>query len=108
MPGGCSRDTGPLRESPDFRRLWAGTALSAVGGALTMCITADLLGELLPLGRKLHPAAVRRAVHAVADPPAPTSCSRSVPGSSTTSSLATSTAGTPGFNQAPDLVALAA
>ena len=30
-------------------------------------ITADLLGELLPLGRRLHPAAVRRAVHAVAD-----------------------------------------
>jgi len=30
-------------------------------------ITADLLGELLPLGRRLHPAVVRRAVHAVAD-----------------------------------------
>jgi MFS family permease len=29
-------DIGPLRESPDFRRLWAGTTLSAVGGALTM------------------------------------------------------------------------
>jgi len=28
-------DIGPLRESPDFRRLWAGTTLSAVGGALT-------------------------------------------------------------------------
>ena len=28
-------DVGPLRESRDFRRLWAGTALSAVGGALT-------------------------------------------------------------------------
>jgi hypothetical protein len=30
-------------------------------------ITADLLGELLPLGRRLHPAVVRRAAHAVAD-----------------------------------------
>ena len=29
-------DIGPLREFPDFRRLWAGTTLSAVGGALTM------------------------------------------------------------------------
>jgi len=29
-------DIGPLRDSPDFRRLWAGTTLSAVGGALTM------------------------------------------------------------------------
>ena len=28
-------DLTPLRESPDFRRLWAGTALSAVGGAMT-------------------------------------------------------------------------
>src|SRR5580692_2495496 len=28
-------DIGPLRESPDFRRLWAGTTLSAVGGSLT-------------------------------------------------------------------------
>src|SRR6266480_2725450 len=28
-------DTGPLRESPAFRRLWAGTTLSSVGGALT-------------------------------------------------------------------------
>jgi MFS family permease len=28
-------DIGPLRESPDFRRLWTGTTLSAVGGALT-------------------------------------------------------------------------
>jgi MFS family permease len=28
-------DIGPLRESPDFRRLWAGTTLSAIGGALT-------------------------------------------------------------------------
>ncbi len=28
-------DIGPLRQSPDFRRLWAGTTLSAVGGALT-------------------------------------------------------------------------
>ena len=29
-------DIRPLRESPAFRRLWAGTTLSAVGGALTM------------------------------------------------------------------------
>jgi MFS family permease len=28
-------DIGPLRESPDFRRLWVGTTLSAVGGAMT-------------------------------------------------------------------------
>jgi MFS family permease len=29
-------DVTPLRESPPFRRLWAGSTLSAVGGALTM------------------------------------------------------------------------
>jgi MFS family permease len=29
-------DIGPLRDSPEFRRLWAGSTLSAVGGALTM------------------------------------------------------------------------
>jgi MFS family permease len=29
-------DITPLRESPAFRRLWAGSTLSAVGGALTM------------------------------------------------------------------------
>ena len=29
-------DISPLRESPAFRRLWAGTAMSAVGSALTM------------------------------------------------------------------------
>jgi MFS family permease len=28
-------DLTPLRESPDFRRLWAGSTLSAVGGAMT-------------------------------------------------------------------------
>lgn len=28
-------DISPLRESPDFRRLWAGSALSAIGGGLT-------------------------------------------------------------------------
>jgi MFS family permease len=28
-------DIGPLRESPQFRRLWTGTTLSAVGGAMT-------------------------------------------------------------------------
>ena len=34
--GGLLADIRPLRESPAFRRLWAGTTLSAVGGALTM------------------------------------------------------------------------
>ena len=29
-------DIRPLRESPAFRRLWVGSTLSAVGGALTM------------------------------------------------------------------------
>jgi hypothetical protein len=28
-------DLTPLRESPAFRRLWAGSTLSAVGGAMT-------------------------------------------------------------------------
>ena len=28
-------DLTPLRESPAFRRLWAGTTLSSVGGAMT-------------------------------------------------------------------------
>ena len=28
-------DVGPLRESSAFRRLWAGSTLSAVGSALT-------------------------------------------------------------------------
>ena len=28
-------DLSPLRESPAFRRLWAGSTLSSVGGALT-------------------------------------------------------------------------
>ncbi len=28
-------DVGPLRESPPFRRLWAGSSLSSVGGAMT-------------------------------------------------------------------------
>jgi hypothetical protein len=28
-------DIEPLRQSPAFRRLWAGTTLSSVGGALT-------------------------------------------------------------------------
>ncbi|HSZ47890.1 MAG TPA: MFS transporter, partial [Streptosporangiaceae bacterium] len=28
-------DLSPLRESPAFRRLWVGTTLSSVGGALT-------------------------------------------------------------------------
>src|SRR5215467_8313342 len=29
-------DLTPLRESPAFRRLWAGSTLSSVGGALTL------------------------------------------------------------------------
>jgi MFS family permease len=28
-------DLGPLRQSPAFRRLWAGSALSAIGGQMT-------------------------------------------------------------------------
>ncbi len=52
----------PERTTPELACLQARFAALVSYG-----ITADLLGELLPLGRRLHPAAVRRAVHAVAD-----------------------------------------
>ena len=35
-------------------------------GIVSYGITAELLGELLPLGRRLHPAVVRRQTQAVA------------------------------------------
>ena len=34
-PGGLLADVRPLRESRDFRRLWVGTSLSAIGGQMT-------------------------------------------------------------------------
>jgi hypothetical protein len=52
----------PERTTPELAYLQARFA-----GLVSYGITADLLGELLPLGRYLHPAVVRRAVHAVAD-----------------------------------------
>ena len=52
----------PERTTPELAYLQARFA-----GLVSYGITADLLGELLPLGRRLHPAVVRRAVHAVAD-----------------------------------------
>ncbi len=52
----------PERTTPELACLQARFAALVSYG-----ITADLLGELLPPGRRLHPAAVRRAVHAVAD-----------------------------------------
>jgi len=52
----------PERTTPELAYLQARFAAFVSYG-----ITADLLGELLPLGRRLHPAVVRRAVHAVAD-----------------------------------------
>ena len=52
----------PERTTPELAYLQARFAALVSYG-----ITADLLGELLPLGRRLHPAVVRRAVHAVAD-----------------------------------------
>ena len=52
----------PERTTPELAFLQARFAALVSYG-----ITADLLGELLPLGRRLHPAVVRRAVHAVAD-----------------------------------------
>jgi hypothetical protein len=52
----------PERTTPELTYLQARFAALVSYG-----ITADLLGELLPLGRRLHPAVVRRAVHAVAD-----------------------------------------
>ena len=52
----------PGRTTPEL------ACLQARFAAVVSCgITADLLGELLPLGRRLHPAVVRRAVHAAAD-----------------------------------------
>ena len=32
---GLVADIGPLRESPNYRRLWLGSTLSAVGGQMT-------------------------------------------------------------------------
>ena len=52
----------PERTTPELAYLQARFAALVSYGT-----TADLLGELLPLGRRLHPAVVRRAVHAVAD-----------------------------------------
>jgi len=52
----------PERTTPELAYLQARFAALVSYG-----ITADLLGELLPLGRRLHPAVVRRAIHAVAD-----------------------------------------
>ena len=52
----------PDRTTPELAYLQARFAALVSYG-----ITADLLGELLPLGRRLHPAVVRRTVHAVAD-----------------------------------------
>ena len=51
----------PERTTPELAYLQARFAALVSYG-----ITADLLGELLPLGRRLHPAVVCRAVHAVA------------------------------------------
>ena len=52
----------PERTTPELAYLQASFA-----GLVSYGITADLLGELLPLGRRLHPTVVRRQVHAVAD-----------------------------------------
>jgi hypothetical protein len=52
----------PERTTPELAYLQARFAALVSYG-----IAADLLGELLPLGRRLHPAVVRRAVHAAAD-----------------------------------------
>jgi hypothetical protein len=52
----------PERTTPELAYLQARFAALVSYG-----LTASLLGELLPLGRRLHPAVVRRAVHAVAD-----------------------------------------
>ena len=47
-------DIRPLRESPAFRRLWAGSTVSAVGGALTMFAVPlqvyDITGSPLAVG----------------------------------------------------------
>ena len=52
----------PERTTPELAYLQARFAALVSYG-----ITADLLGELLPLGRRLHPAVVRRQTQAVAD-----------------------------------------
>ena len=51
----------PERTTPELAYLQARFA-----GLVSYGITAELLGELLPLGRKLHPAVVRRQTQAVA------------------------------------------
>ncbi|MGH3601124.1 MAG: ISKra4 family transposase [Pseudonocardiaceae bacterium] len=51
----------PERTTPELTYLQARFA-----GLVSYGITAELLGELLPLGRKLHPAMVRRQTQAVA------------------------------------------
>jgi hypothetical protein len=51
----------PERTTPELAYLQARFA-----GIVSYGITAELLGELLPLGRKLHPAVVRRQTQAVA------------------------------------------
>ena len=51
----------PERTTPELAYLQARFA-----GLVSYGITADLLGELLPLGRRLHPAVVRRQTQAVA------------------------------------------
>ncbi|HEV8176701.1 MAG TPA: ISKra4 family transposase, partial [Gemmatimonadales bacterium] len=51
----------PERTTPELAYLQARFA-----GLVSYGVTAKLLGELLPLGRRLHPAVVRRQTHAVA------------------------------------------
>ena len=51
----------PKRTTPELAYLQARFA-----GLVSYGITADLLGELLPLGRRLHPAVVRRQTQALA------------------------------------------
>jgi len=63
----CTRTFQPLagllpeRTTPELAYLQVRFA-----GLVSYGITADLLGELLPLGRRLHPALVRRQTQAVA------------------------------------------
>ena len=52
----------PERTTPELAYLQARFAALVSYG-----LTAALLGELLPLGRRLHPAVVRRGIYAVAD-----------------------------------------
>ncbi len=51
----------PERTTPELAYLQARFA-----GLVSYGVTAKLLGELLPLGRRLHPAVVRRQTHTVA------------------------------------------